>query len=523
MRTRHLLLVVLIVFSSGMALADGVNPDEPIEYLPFRAGNKIFPDITPTASYNPSSDSFTFHYDIFFQPHSEQPLFSVDFLVDLDETDYLNGETTAGCHIHHYPESLIHSSVPPSVTIITDNDLSFGPGTRLEDTVFSCLGLPGVIESYTKGDVPPPSGQQVVLPPTEPVTYYNSRTRVVTVGPVRRPDNLTVSSYADYIYNEAQKAAEIDWIAPSSGVLNELNAIQSGQVEVSEVLSALRTLKAERGLSVTDEGYYLLKPNLDRLLSELGYTPPRETLFTALKDNILSEGYPNSNEGANPFLTLEEIRGRNTRSVVAFDLTEVDEASLSRATLVLSIDSSQQITGWGNGGTISVRPLTTNWSEGNGSSFSIVRKDALSGEGEGATWQTFLDPDISNNTPDGGESWDGGSLFSESSTAPPVLVTNHSSGDLAFDVTQDVRNGASNGWLILKDVENRGSKVSFYSREGAVVAGDPNLAPRLILEYEGQSAYINMTRLFSLMAMSWDALFNLLPEEPVAMREGLKG
>ncbi|MCA9780920.1 MAG: hypothetical protein KC800_29580, partial [Candidatus Eremiobacteraeota bacterium] len=68
-------------------------------------------------------------------------------------------------------------------------------------------------------------------------------------------------------------------------------------------------------------------------------------------------------------------------------------------------------------------------------------------------------------------------------TAPAVQIANFQSGEVTFDVTADVLNGAENGWLILKDQENVGSKVSFYSREGAAAAGNPDLAPRLILEF----------------------------------------
>ncbi len=63
------------------------------------------------------------------------------------------------------------------------------------------------------------------------------------------------------------------------------------------------------------------------------------------------------------------------------------------------------------------------------------------------------------------------------------MVRNHQTGELRFDVTQDVLNGADHGWLLRKDHESKGSQVSFYSREGAAAAGDPQLGPRLLLEY----------------------------------------
>lgn len=55
-----------------------------------------------------------------------------------------------------------------------------------------------------------------------------------------------------------------------------------------------------------------------------------------------------------------------------------------------------------------------------------------------------------------------------------MTVTNHQSGELRFDVTTDMLNGANNGWLLSKDKENKGSKVSFYSKEGAAAAGNPD-------------------------------------------------
>lgn len=64
-----------------------------------------------------------------------------------------------------------------------------------------------------------------------------------------------------------------------------------------------------------------------------------------------------------------------------------------------------------------------------------------------------------------------------------MQIVNFQSGEVTFDVTADVLNGAEHGWLILKDQENVGSKVSFYSREGAAAAGNPDLAPRLLLEF----------------------------------------
>ena len=94
-----------------------------------------------------------------------------------------------------------------------------------------------------------------------------------------------------------------------------------------------------------------------------------------------------------------------------------------------------------------------------------------------------MDEDISNDSANSVINWNGATNSVYPPTAPAVQITNFQSGEVTFDVTADVLNGAENGWLILKDQENVGSKVSFYSREGAAAAGNPDFAPRLILEF----------------------------------------
>ena len=58
-------------------------------------------------------------------------------------------------------------------------------------------------------------------------------------------------------------------------------------------------------------------------------------------------------------------------------------------------------------------------------------------------------------------------------------------GVVTFDVYEDVSNGYS-AWLIKKTDEEKGGKILYYSREGAVLLGDSNLAPTLILSFDGE-------------------------------------
>ena len=205
--------------------------------------------------------------------------------------------------------------------------------------------------------------------------------------------------------------------------------------------------------------------------------------FLSVRDLALSQRFDHQNDGSNLSLILEKIQGKATRNAVAFDVTGTNLEGLSRATLVLTIDSSQAVNGWGNGRTISVQAITQPWEEGNGWHFGLKKKDQIAGDGSGATWFSPVDEDISNDSANSVINWNGATNSVYPPTAPAVQITNFQSGEVTFDVTADVLNGAENGWLILKDQENVGSKVSFYSREGAAAAGNPDFAPRLILEF----------------------------------------
>ena len=59
-----------------------------------------------------------------------------------------------------------------------------------------------------------------------------------------------------------------------------------------------------------------------------------------------------------------------------------------------------------------------------------------------------------------------------------MLHTNGMSGEVSWNVTADVQGGASS-WLIER---SGGGSARYYSREGAAAAGNPELAPRLVIE-----------------------------------------
>lgn len=61
------------------------------------------------------------------------------------------------------------------------------------------------------------------------------------------------------------------------------------------------------------------------------------------------------------------------------------------------------------------------------------------------------------------------------------MHVNGLTGQVEWDVTDDVLAGET-AWLIKKAEEKGGGTVLYYSKEGAIEAGNVDLAPRLILE-----------------------------------------
>jgi len=182
------------------------------------------------------------------------------------------------------------------------------------------------------------------------------------------------------------------------------------------------------------------------------------------------------NEGANPRLRVA-LSGLN-RTLVAFDLSGVNTASVTKATLVLTI--AQRPVGWSRGRVdrdVTPHRLLRPWTEGNGWNLNGRRR----GSGSGVTWVCPTDTDISDRNADCSNRWYGGTFAA--ATTEGVPHDRNMPVEVSWDVTADVQAGAQNGWLIKKDREITPGTVEYYSREGAAAAGNPSLGPRLIIEY----------------------------------------
>lgn len=210
--------------------------------------------------------------------------------------------------------------------------------------------------------------------------------------------------------------------------------------------------------------------------------PTVEIELLATHDSYLRAGSDDTNEGANPRMRI--ANDGNNRAIVRFDLDGVCLANLSRATLVLTI--AENSNNWGTTGrTVDAHRILETWTEGNGVNSDLVSgpgPTTYRGDGAGATWHCADDTDIYDQSPDCTTQWNGGNF--SAATATSVLHTNGLLGEVSWDVTQDVLNGAQYGWLVRKTNEGQNGRVHYYSREGAAAAGNVRLGARLVLEYE---------------------------------------
>ncbi len=197
------------------------------------------------------------------------------------------------------------------------------------------------------------------------------------------------------------------------------------------------------------------------------------------RDSFLRNGADDTNEGANERLRIQSS-GHN-RVVVGFDLSGISTVGLQSATLILNIAENSD--NWGNEGRlVDAHRLLEEWAEGNGRNAIMVGSGpGFRGTGEGVTWRCARDSDISNQSGDCSNPWNGGTFAN--ATAAGNLHTKFLTGDVSWEVTADVLAGANFGWLVKKREEGPAGQVRYYSREGATLSGNSNLAPRLVLVY----------------------------------------
>jgi hypothetical protein len=178
------------------------------------------------------------------------------------------------------------------------------PGDSIKGLTFLSKGLPGIVRSWTQGYVPlPPSVPDVnpALTAKCPDQGYSPQMNVIlkVPGPDILPQKLTPLQLLTRLINLKEQAYKLGWIT-NAGVANSLDAklkeaekkLKEGQTQVAINLlkSFILDLEAQHlgqtgqgqgantgnaqisGKHVTDNAYYLLKPNAEFILYKLGVT-----------------------------------------------------------------------------------------------------------------------------------------------------------------------------------------------------------------------------------------------------------
>ncbi|MCL5055141.1 MAG: hypothetical protein M1169_04250 [Firmicutes bacterium] len=306
------ILLAAVIFSFSLnVFGQGFGRGVPLPVCP--GGNQIHINIILNIGFSPKNITFKYAYTIASFPDSKQNVweFTLEYLTSLISFKSTITKDAGG------PVGWRHIIVghpllayPPDKTLPV-NAISWGsdyshtdifPGNSLSGFFVTTTALPGIVRSWTQGDHPlpsvPESAAQATCGPPDP---YSSDDNVIlkTVGPDILPKNLTPVQLLTRLISLKEQAFQLGWIT-NAGVANSLDAklneakkkLQEGetQVTINLLKSFILDLEAQhqgqtgqgQGAStgnaqtsrkhVTDNAYYLLKPNAEFILYKLGVT-----------------------------------------------------------------------------------------------------------------------------------------------------------------------------------------------------------------------------------------------------------
>ena len=186
--------------------------------------------------------------------------------------------------------------------------------------------------------------------------------------------------------------------------------------------------------------------------------------------------------------------------IFGFDVAGTDFTGVTNAYLVLHVQNSgldDPPSNWPGGAGDLIKAYRLNdgfesWAEGNGFNFPTI---VYRGDGPGVTWNCVTDTNIANQARDcsGAFFWDSGGQTvqgparSIAAVSPNLKIANNMAdgSEIWFDVTADVQAGLGPkdlhfmSWFVRKP--SGAGFVSFYSREGAALIGNPAWAPQLVI------------------------------------------
>ncbi len=154
------------------------------------------------------------------------------------------------------------------------------PGAESPSLFFDAIGLPGIVTSWVRGYFPPPPLTEAdvgVIPPSDPLLQNSVPGKTVGIEPF--PDDLSPTDLLRRLRELTdQTCGELGWI-DNAGICDSLDknlqnaerSLERGRANsVRGQLGAfLNELQAQRGKHVNDSAYWLLKANVEFVLSQL--------------------------------------------------------------------------------------------------------------------------------------------------------------------------------------------------------------------------------------------------------------
>ncbi len=275
-RTIVLFLMSVLLYSAPTYAED--NPYAPFEVVPYVPATGVDATVRAMVIYERESGAFEYLYELHSAETSTQKVFSFEVLALPDVTDeHPVGWGWSGSQPPIYPDGIRTVSWGP---MIEDDFLD--PGTTTEMT-FRSEGVPHITMTYTRGDVPPPHGGQVIDPTVKRPMWPDDSVKIPAVGPEHRPPlPLDGVAFAERLLGLAAEAQELEWIAEANShalLQTELQQIRQ-QLDENQMNQARETIEAlllslddHRGSGLDDSAYYLFKANLEFFLHHLDTEP----------------------------------------------------------------------------------------------------------------------------------------------------------------------------------------------------------------------------------------------------------
>lgn len=195
-------------------------------------------------------------------------------------------------------------------------------------------------------------------------------------------------------------------------------------------------------------------------------TPIGDIDIAVTSDSMLRAGAKNTNEGANPVVSVSGDGG--TRIVLDFG-SKPSSPPGPVPSAVLRLTVRENLGNWGQGKYISVYPLMEAFTEGNRSDWGLHPADRVRGTGAGVTWNCASDTNIANQGTNCADGWSGGELGQVIPNSSE-LITDTTAGTIELDVTSwfnALPTGSPMLLLVKKDNDGAPGRVDFYSWEGA--------------------------------------------------------